>query len=160
MGAGKTTLGRQFAEETDYEFLDLDDCIVEQAGMSIPKIFELEGEKEFRIRERKALEKLKNLPATHYLISCGGGTPCFEDNMKWLNAHGLTVYLRPGLDEITSRLKKEQAQRPLIKDVPPNELKVFIGKMLSGREHYYLQAHIVLEGEKASLAELRAKINA
>lgn len=154
MGAGKTTLGRQFAEVSNFEFLDLDDRIIEQAGMSIPQIFEQEGEQGFRKREKVALHGLHTPNAKAYLVACGGGTPCFGDNMQWMNEHGLTIYLRPGLAEITNRLKKEQAQRPLIKDVHPDDLMVFIKKMLDRREHYYLQAQVVLEGDDASLEEL------
>ena len=73
MGAGKTTLGRQFAEKEDFEFLDLDDCIIEQAGVSIPQIFEKEGEAGFRKRERAALHKLGKLNKKPHLIACGGG---------------------------------------------------------------------------------------
>ena len=75
--------------------------------------------------------------------------------MQWMNEHGLTVYLRPGIPELVKRLIKEQAQRPLIRDVNPDDLEEFISKMLSGREAYYMQAQVVLEGAQDSLERLK-----
>ncbi len=158
MGAGKTTLGQQLAAEEGFRFMDLDDCIVERAGRSIPEIFDIEGERAFRAYESLSLHSLTDLPKAKYLIACGGGTPCFGDNMAWMNAHGLTVYLRPGIAELTRRLLQQQAQRPLIKDVAKEELETFVRNMLSKREPYYLQAHIRLEGVQASASQLRRLI--
>ncbi|RMG18759.1 MAG: shikimate kinase [Bacteroidetes bacterium] len=145
MGAGKTTLGKAVAPLASFDFLDLDDRIVEMAGASIPEIFAREGEQGFRLRERAALESLSALKRP-CLVACGGGTPCFHDNMQWMNAHGHTIYLRPDIAILAGRLRLQQAQRPLIREVPPHELEAFITRLLAHREPYYLQAYMVLEG--------------
>ena len=91
MGSGKTTLGRAVAARTGIRFIDLDDYIEEREGCSIREIFASRGEDAFRAIERDALQEVSRMADT--LVACGGGTPCFGDNMDLLNRCGLTVYL-------------------------------------------------------------------
>jgi len=89
MGSGKSFLGRRLANALQLPFLDLDDYLEEWSGRSIPRIFEESGEEAFRKLESEALRDTARLPSA--VIACGGGTPCFGDNMAWMNAHGITT---------------------------------------------------------------------
>ncbi|MEM7656723.1 MAG: shikimate kinase [Bacteroidota bacterium] len=139
MGAGKTTIGRQLAQEMGWHFLDLDDWIEEQAGKSIPEVFREAGEAAFRQMERQAIEATAQLFSPH-IIACGGGTPCQGDNMARLNELGLTIYLQQSPQELTRRLLPFRAHRPMISQVPEAGLQTFIADLLAQREPYYLQA--------------------
>lgn len=149
MGAGKSTLGRQAARRLGLRFVDLDAFIEKQTGMSVPAFFENQGEAAFRAWERKSLEALfeasKNTDEiaenpTGVLVSLGGGTPCFGDNMAWLNAHGTTLYLRHSAGTLYGRLRIRPERRPLIANVPPHQLASFIANLLARREPYYSMA--------------------
>lgn len=154
MGAGKTTLGRATAALLGWHFIDLDVKIVAEEKVSIPELFKTRGEAWFRAREREALLDLEQQGEGPYLIACGGGTPCYEDNMEWLNAHGTTVYIQVGVPELCRRLEPDQDTRPMISAVAPADLSQHITKLLQQREPYYLQAHHLLDGEILSTAAL------
>lgn len=155
MGAGKTRLGKKISEEWDLPFFDLDRLIEEEEGKSIPELFSQKGEKAFRKMERKSLEKFFKNQQGDWILSSGGGTPCFGDNMDLMNQSGTTVYLCPTLTEIVKRLKKKKNQRPLIADVPDEELEGFIQKLLDKRENYYDKAHISIYSDDISPEDLK-----
>lgn len=159
MGAGKTTLGTHYTRVHGGRFIDLDDWLVAQAGMSISDIFAKEGEAGFRRRERQALESLEAFRDTATLVACGGGTPCFGDNMKWMRQHGQTVYLSLSPATLHQRLKHEQAQRPLIRDLSHNQLRTFVEELLEKRNPYYQQASIILNEGQISVKGLHRAIN-
>ena len=106
MGAGKSTIGKYASRHNGLTFLDLDAYIVEQQGKEISAIFEEHGEAHFREVERKALEEVIDLPGD-YLVSCGGGTPCFYNNMEWMNAKGITVFIDPAEEILVARLDRK-----------------------------------------------------
>jgi shikimate kinase len=147
MGAGKSYLGIQLAKETGSEYIDLDEVLVRQSGMSINEIFEKHGEDHFRILETEVLHKISNDlklredensgKENYYFLGCGGGTPCFNNNMEWMNKHGITVWLNPSVIVLFSRLRNEQDERPLIKGLGEQELLEFIENKLSERRKYY-----------------------
>lgn len=138
MGGGKTYTGRRLATRLDYAFTDLDALIVQRERRSIPDIFAQSGEEVFRQIEREALE------ATQYLeemvISCGGGTPCFFENMDWINRHGLSVYLHTHPHLLHQRLRRGQDRRPLIKGMNDYQLQEFIAWKVKERTPFYQQA--------------------
>lgn len=142
MGAGKTTLGRQFANQLGYGFIDLDRDIEAYEGRSVQQIFDVYGESYFRDAERKALER--TLDHTQVIIATGGGTPCFFDNMEWINRHGVSIYFQATAAFILSRVSRNKGKRPLLKGLNNEELKAFIAKMLAQREPYYMQANHVI----------------
>jgi len=142
MGSGKSTYGKDLAEELGYDFLDLDIEIEKQAKANIASIFEEKGEDLFRKIEREALLNTVDLKDT--VIATGGGTPCFFDNLKWMNENGVTIYLKLLESDLKKRLEPVMAERPLLKDIDPDELDNFIYRTLRARAYYYHQAQIVI----------------
>lgn len=138
MGCGKTTLGRSLAARCDIRFVDLDDYIEEQAGRSIREIFAEEGEARFRELERDALMRLGGMDDT--VIACGGGTPCFGDNMDRMNEMGTTVHLVTTHGRLLERLKCGRGKRPLIATLDDEELSEFIKTQLEKRRPHYGRA--------------------
>jgi shikimate kinase len=143
MASGKSHWGRIWAAEYKLGFIDLDEVIEMEEGKPVVDIFESKGEDYFRSVEAEKLRELGELK--NIIISCGGGTPCFFDNMQWMNEHGITVYISATADEILRRLLKGQEQRPLIKELNQAELIFFIQQKLKQREPFYSQANIVLQ---------------
>jgi shikimate kinase len=142
MGSGKTHWGRIWAAKKQLPFFDIDHLVEEQAGKTIGEIFEQYGEAWFR---QKETEVLKTFAAKqHCIVSCGGGLPCFNDNMQWMNEHGTTVYLYAKPAEIAKRLITEKDRRPLIKNLQADELVPFIENKLKERDAYYTAAKIIL----------------
>ncbi len=156
MGAGKTTLGKQLASTLGWHFLDLDEKIEGEEGKPVAELFALQGEAWFRRRERSALEALQQEAIPDRIVACGGGTPCYGDNMDWLNAAGTTVYLRVPVQELVSRLLPQRAHRPMISGVEPEDLETHITALLASREAYYLRARYILNPEQQSLENLAA----
>jgi shikimate kinase len=142
MGSGKTHWGKLWAVKSGMQFVDLDDIIEQQEKKTITEIFEQNGEAYFRQLETDTLKTFSK--RANCIIACGGGTPCFNDNMQWMNANGTTVYLSATPDDILKRVINEQAKRPLVKDFSPEELKDFIENKLKEREAFYSQAKITL----------------
>lgn len=138
MGCGKSTLGKALAARCDIRFVDLDDYIEERAGKSIREIFLADGEAAFREMERDALADLAATP--NAVIACGGGTPCFGDNMELMNHYGVTVHLCASHGRLLERLKRGRAKRPLIANLGDEELDRFITEQLERRMPYYSKA--------------------
>ena len=142
MCCGKTTIGKQLAAMYGYDFADTDELIEEQCGKTISEIFNTEGEEKFRQYERKILHSL--LLRKNLIVACGGGLPCFFDNMERMNACGVTVYLKAGAALLAQRIEKENnLQRPLLDGKTGLELRQYIELLLSERENYYQQAQII-----------------
>ena len=157
MGSGKTTVGRQLAKLLKYDFIDLDKAIEEAANKSIKQIFEEDGEAHFREIEKQQLEKTFTYTAT--VISCGGGTPCFFDNMHLMNEHGITIYLRMNEKELYSRLKNVKHERPLLAGKTHDELLNFISEKLKEREVFYKKAKHFVKGLDVNVGDIVRLIN-
>jgi shikimate kinase len=143
MGSGKTTTGKQLAKQLNLQFIDIDMFIENRYCKSISAIFEEKGEAVFREIERKIL--LEILDFENVVISTGGGTPCFFDNMDLMNQSGITIYLKTSVAELTERLKNEKQKRPLIKNKDSEEIKTYVAANLEKREHFYNQAAFIFE---------------
>ena len=141
MGSDKSYTGKKLAKLLNYPFIDLDDWIEEQAQKSIRTIFEEEGEKAFRQKEKAALHNMERFTKT--VIATGGGAPCFFDNIDWMNKHGLTIYLNTPTSILVQRLQGEKEHRPLVRQV--QDLKAFIEKKIQERDKYYQQASIIYD---------------
>lgn len=154
MGSGKSTYGKELAAELGYDFLDLDEAITKKAGISISQIFEKQGEEHFRKLESEALKETANLK--NHVIATGGGTPCFHDQMQWMNEHGKTVYLKMFDGDLYARLQEEQEERPLIKGKSEEEFQDFIYKTLRERAVFYHQAEILIDPLRMEAKDLAA----
>ncbi|MDR1407644.1 MAG: shikimate kinase [Tannerella sp.] len=146
MGAGKTTVGREFAAQTGLSFVDLDVFIENRYHKIVRQIFEEKGEATFREIERRTLREVAGFE--NAIISTGGGTPCFFDNMAFMNATGTTVYLKVSVDELTRRVELNRNARPVLRNLSGDDLKQFIAENLSARTPFYEQAHLIFEVER------------
>jgi shikimate kinase len=142
MGSGKTHWGSIWAAKSGLPFFDMDDMIEKAENKTIAQIFELHGETYFRQLETKVLHTFT--AQDNCIIACGGGTPCFNNNMQWMNKNGTTIYLKATAEEITKRLTNEQEKRPLIKNLNGKELLSFIKTKINEREKFYVTAKIIL----------------
>lgn len=138
MGAGKTTLGKAFAREMKVPFIDLDWYIEERFHKSIPELFRERGEEAFRELERRMLHEAGEFEDV--VISTGGGTPCFFDNMDYMNRQGQTVFLDVHPDILFRRLRVATQQRPILQGKTDEELRAFIVEALGKRAPFYGQA--------------------
>ena len=145
MGAGKTTLGKAFARAMGLTFIDLDWYIEERFHKTIRELFTERGEEEFRNLERRMLHEVAEFEDV--VISVGGGTPCFFDNVEFMNMAGETVYLDVNIQVLFRRLKVAKQQRPLLDGKTDEELLLFIQEALQKRLPFYSRAKHVFNGE-------------
>ncbi|MDD2474685.1 MAG: shikimate kinase [Dysgonamonadaceae bacterium] len=146
MGVGKSTIGKLLSVELGVEFVDLDKYIEKRYRKSIKDIFDERGENGFRKIEYEMLREAGTFQ--NVLISTGGGTPCFYDNMNFMNQQGITVYIKASVEELTSRLLASKNERPLIQGKTPAELKEFISQHLTQRQCYYSKSQIIYENKQ------------
>lgn len=148
MGSGKTHWGKQLATQLKIPFFDLDQVIEERENKSITQIFVECGEEAFRIREKETLEDLidKN---NSMVLSCGGGTPCFFNNIEEMKKFGVVVWLNTHVEIILQRLMKEKSVRPLIKTIPDEDMRTYIVRKLNERRMYYEQADVTIDNENS-----------
>ena len=150
MGSGKTTIGKKLAARLGYSFIDMDTHIEEKQFKSVNQIFADLGEQEFRKMEQDCLHEVAEFE--HTIISTGGGAPCYFDNMEFMNAHGLTVYLKLTPTELANRLENSKAnKRPLLSNRKGDELLQFISEGLSKREPFYNQAEVKVNGTEEEI---------
>ena len=143
MGAGKTTVGRQLGKALGIPFYDLDWYIEGRMRKTVPQIFAERGEEGFRLVERNMLHEVAEFEDV--VLSCGGGTPCFFDNMDYLNQQGETVYLKATPEVLYRHLKMGRTERPLLKNKSPEEMQRFIAEQLATREPFYNKAKHTLD---------------
>lgn len=144
MASGKTTLGRALARTYGLGFIDLDRYVEGRMHASVSDIFAARGEEGFRQLERNMLHEVSEFEDV--VVACGGGTPCFFDNMELLNSHGITVFLDTGPKILFRRLKQASAARPLVAGKSDEELRRTIAEGLEKRRPYYSQAAIKIDG--------------
>jgi len=143
MGSGKSTTGKELASRLKWTFIDLDEKIESITGMKIQDIFSEKGEDFFRKTESEVLKEMSS--ESNAVISTGGGTPCFGDNMDFMRRSGLTVYLRMTPARLKSRLTGLSDHRPLLKDIGKEGLEEYIAGKLSEREKWYSRAEIIID---------------
>ena len=156
-GSGKTTLGRQLAEHLHFDFVDLDAEIERVEQKSISDIFREQGEEQFRLTEAKLLRDWA-AASLSFVMSTGGGAPCFHKGIEVINEHGLSIFLDCTVDELIDRVKRNQ-ERPLLLSEDEAELKRKLERMLESRLACYHQAKIVLKDPslRALLEHLQPK---
>lgn len=157
MGSGKSTLGKKLAKKMSQPFYDLDVVIEQKENKTIAEIFEGKGEEHFRELEKKTLQELTDNNSS-FVLALGGGTPCYFNNMKFINANGTSIYLKYNAGILHSRLINAKTERPLIVNKTKKELIVFIEDLLKEREKYYSKSKIVVEGNNIKDEDILRKL--
>lgn len=157
MGSGKTTIGRELADQLQFKFVDLDEFIEFKYKKSVSEIFSQESEIKFRKYERETLMEILN-SSEDLILSLGGGTPAYYDNIKLINDHSHSFYLRLTPQELRNRLLHEKSNRPLIAHLSDDELPEFIAKHLFERRYFYEKAMKTIDVKTKTADELVQEI--
>jgi len=158
MGSGKTHWGKILSQQTSLPYFDLDEVIMASEKKTVQQIFHDNGEEYFRVKEQEVLEALVE-DHDDIIISTGGGTPCFFNNIDFMRQQGKVVWLNTSVDILLERLLRQKHSRPLIKNISDSELKSFIIKKLQDRKMYYEQAHVMLHEEVVTTESLLKSIH-
>ena len=143
MGSWKTTVGKALSKETGMMFYDLDWYIESRMRKTVAQIFAEKGEEGFRKIEHNMLHEVAEFE--NVIISCGGGTPCFFDNIDYINQQGEVVYLKATPEVLYRHLLMGKVERPLIKNKTPEELIAYITEQVAKREEFYNKARYTLD---------------
>lgn len=146
MGSGKTFWADKLSDQLQIPVYHLDDEIEKSEQKTIAQIFNDNGEDYFRDKETQVLKSFTS--NKNFILSLGGGTPCFNNNMNWMNENGTTIWIDESIDIIEKRLLKEKSHRPLIANVPDEKLNNFLEDMREKRMLFYSQAKIILTGKE------------
>lgn len=138
MGSGKTHWGKLLSEKNNFNFVDLDAAIESSAELSIAQIFAEKGAVFFRNLEAEILTQTNYSSFT--IVATGGGTPCYHNNMQWMNENGVTLWLNQSIEKIVEQIISEKKHRPLIADVSNQHLSAFFADLLQERKFYYQQS--------------------
>ena len=160
MGAGKTTVGKSLAKKIKYNFYDLDNYIELKERRSIENIFQEKNEVYFRKIEHKYLKELSTIKENK-IISTGGGTPCFKNNLDLINSaeNSISIYLKASVEVLMERLKNGIEKRPLISHLNESDkLKDFLNKHLFERSFYYEQSKIKVKTDGMNLNDVTKMI--
>ena len=157
MGVGKSTIGKELAEILNCKHLDLDTVIENKLNSTISDLFKKYGENKFRELERFWLESISKY--NNAVISTGGGTPCYSNNMKFLLESGTTIYLKCSPKLLVKRLRNKKNKRPIIRKLKNDKLLTFINQNLKEREKFYNKAKLIIQIENLEIKELLRQIN-
>ena len=149
MGSGKTYWAELLKKKMKVPCYDLDTIIEIIEEKSVEEIFEQDGEEFFRKLEAKALRWFAE--KKQFILSCGGGTPCFTNNIEWMNKQGITIWIDEPIEVLAERLIKEREVRPLLKDIKENEMKDFLKNKSEERMPFYSKAKYRLQGDEITL---------
>lgn len=157
MASGKSAVGRLLAKVLDFQFVDLDEFIEEKESSTISEIFELKGEIYFRKKEGEYLQELLNSNEKK-IISLGGGTPCYGNNIEIIENNSISFYLKASIYTIYERLMGETTKRPLVATVGKDNLKEFIAKHLFERDVYYNRANYKISVNDKTITQIANEI--
>lgn len=143
MGAGKTTVGKELAKALGLTFYDLDWYISTRMRKTVKELFDERGEEGFRKIEHNMLHEVAEFE--NVIISCGGGTPCFFDNMEYMNQQAETIYLKALPEVLYEHLRIGKGVRPLLLGKSPEEVQAFVREQLEEREKYYSKARHIID---------------
>jgi shikimate kinase len=154
MASGKSSIGKKIAKSMAMNFIDLDDYIIEHEKMSIADIFKNKGEIYFRLIEHQYLKKILSR-SDDFILSLGGGTPCYAKNMEEVNkGDTISVYLNGSIPTMVQRLIKKKAKRPLIASLNDDQIPEFIAKHLFERRFFYEQAKLTVKIDDKTKSEV------
>lgn len=157
MGSGKTYWGRKLSEKLGLPFFDLDEQIEANEGKKINELFDQIGEEQFRLMEKDTLHIITESHES-FIMSAGGGTPCYFNNIEFMNNRGTTVWINTPVEILTERLINEKDQRPLIKNFDDEQLRNFILKKFADRKIYYEMSQINIDEESKTVDKMIEKI--
>ena len=156
MGAGKSAVGRALAHKYGLEHIDLDWRIEQRFHQKISDMFATIGEEGFRRRERNMLHEVMGME--NVVVSVGGGTPCFFDNMEQMNVAGQTIYLQCTVGVLVERIMRSQNKRPIVANKTKEELMDFVAKHLAEREAFYMQANEIWIADELRIENLELRV--
>ncbi|MFD2917542.1 shikimate kinase [Psychroserpens luteus] len=159
MGSGKSVIGNKLAEILKYDFIDLDEYIVQKEGITIKKIFDKKGEIYFRKIENLYFKEL--IGSKNTVVSLGGGTPCYGNNMNLIleSENSLSIYLKASIGTLVDRLYEEKSKRPLIAHLESkSQLTEFIGKHIFERAPFYEQSSLIIKTDGLMVKEVVDKL--
>lgn len=138
-------------------FFDLDEEIVKHEGKTINEIFEKSGEEYFRLLEKDVLHIITEYNDS-FIMACGGGTPCYYNNIDYINKEGISVWLNASVDTLYQRLLEEKEKRPLLKNLTDEQLRGYIAKKFSDRKIFYEQASLIIDEAPVQIDKLIEKL--
>lgn len=159
MGSGKSHVSKVLSDKLQLKLIDLDHQISLKNKMTIPQIFEKKGEIYFRKQERELLEEIL-ATEDQLILSVGGGTPAYYNNIEIINHNTESIFLRTSVKTLTERLLKQKQKRPLIANIADEDLPEFIAKHLFERNFYYLKAKYTIDTDLKEVGEIVAEIEA
>ncbi|MCX6251204.1 MAG: AAA family ATPase [Bacteroidetes bacterium] len=157
MGCGKSKIGNELATMMNYLFTDIDDLFEERYRISVLDFFSRFDETTFRKLEQQLLKQ--TISAENTVISAGGGTPCFFDNMEFIKRNGISFYLKPDNVTLIERLRHVKKKRPLITEIPSDDLEQFVTNQINEREAFYLQADYIIDGDDITAERILNVLN-
>lgn len=157
MGSGKSYWGRELSAKLQLPFFDLDEQVVNSESQSINEIFDIKGEEYFRQKESEILQIITE-SHTSFIMACGGGAPCYFNNIDFMNQSGITVWFNTPVDILFRRLMNERDHRPLLKNFTEDQLRAFIIRKFSDRRIYYEQSKVFIDDEEPTLEGIIEKI--
>jgi shikimate kinase len=157
MGSGKSHISKILSEKLNFSLIDLDKEISKRNKLTIPEIFAKKGEIYFRKLERETLEEIL-ATEENLVLSLGGGTPAYYNNMEIINSNSQSVFLRASVGTLTERLSKQKEKRPLIANIPDEDLPEFIAKHLFERNAFYSKAQFHVSTDSRQPEEIVAEI--
>lgn len=157
MGSGKTLVSKELSILNNFKIFDLDTEISKQNNRSITEIFKEKGEIFFRKTEKEVLEKILS-SEKNIILSLGGGTPCYYNNIDSINEKTISVFLKTNVKTLAQRLSSEKDKRPLIQNISNEDLPEFIAKHLFERNPFYNQAKITINTDNLSAIEIAEEI--
>ena len=152
MYSGKTTVGHKLASRLGYQWADLDKMLETTFHTSIPIFFKRYGEEAFRKIEQKMLHSTVDLD--NIVISTGGGTPCFFDNIEWMNLHGTSVYFDVTVETLLRRAAQSKKPRPILAGLTDEQRSLYVRQQLSQRLPYYQKAQIIFPADQPDIEQL------
>ncbi len=156
-GSGKSKFGKRLSNRLLWNFIDLDQFIEEESGSSPAEIIQSQGESEFRIIESACLRKIQ--PEVLTIVSCGGGTPCFNDNLNWMKQQGELAFIDLPLATLKQRLTQSSdlEKRPLLGN-SESDLQSNLEILWKSREPFYRQITWWIDGLKINLSEIELEV--
>lgn len=157
MGSGKSHISKLLSQKINFKLIDLDQQIILKHQKKISEIFAERGEIFFRKEEKLVLEEVLELNE-NIVLSLGGGTPAYYNNMELINENSKSVFLQASVGTLTERLLRQKAKRPLIARLSDEELPEFIAKHLFERNNFYSQANFTINTNNKSPEEIVEEI--